>query len=118
MCFVITENHLGKAKSLSSMLSPDAARRLPYTDNTDRRARKNTENANIRNLFSDREKVALFVKIWKSCLHCDSRDFFFVLATFWKVFVYRKLNKVHFVLDVRLLTPLYYEYIGPSMYEL
>ncbi|KAG0558077.1 hypothetical protein KC19_10G002800 [Ceratodon purpureus] len=60
------ENHLGKTISLTSMSSPDAAHRLPYTNNTDRRERKNTENTNIRNVadkFSDRKKKKLMKKL-------------------------------------------------------
>ena len=89
MCFVFTENHLGKTISLTSMSSPDAAHRLPYTNNTDRRERKNTENTNIRNVadkFSDRKKVAHFTKLWRPCLRCGSQNISFHVKNFLEGF--------------------------------
>lgn len=78
-----TDNRLGKTKSLTSMSSPDAAHHLPYTDDANRRERKNTENANIRNVadkFSDRKKVPLSMKTWKLCLHCESQKILFRIS--------------------------------------
>lgn len=57
-----TERQLVKAKSTTNVSSPTSAGGLPCTDNTKRREKKNTENANIRNIaekISDRKKVLL-----------------------------------------------------------
>jgi hypothetical protein len=61
-CVFGTERHLVKAKSMTNMSSPTSAGGLPCTDNKKRREKKNTENANIRNIaekISDRKKVLL-----------------------------------------------------------
>lgn len=66
VCFVITDSHLGKTKSLTSISSPDAVHRLPFIDDTFRREKKNAENSNIRNVadkYSNRQKVASTVRI-------------------------------------------------------
>lgn len=60
MDFVSTDNKLSATKSLNSVSSPDAAHRLPYNNDTQRREKKNTENSNIRNAgnkISHRKKV-------------------------------------------------------------
>lgn len=61
-CVFGTERQLVKAKSMTNMSSPTSTGGLPCTDNTKRREKKNTENANIRNIaekISDRKKVLL-----------------------------------------------------------
>jgi hypothetical protein len=60
--FVSTDHQVNRTKSLASMSSPDAAHRLPNTDDTNRREKKNAGNANLHNgvdKFSERKKVLL-----------------------------------------------------------
>lgn len=59
-------NKLSATKSLNSVSSPDAAHRLPYNNDTQRREKKNTENSNIRNAgnkISHRKKKRLMKKL-------------------------------------------------------
>ncbi|KAG0565764.1 hypothetical protein KC19_7G012800 [Ceratodon purpureus] len=60
------DHRLKKTESLTSTSSPDAAHRLPETNDTNRRERKNAENSNLPNVadkFSERKKKRLLKKM-------------------------------------------------------